>query len=112
MIKSHLMEKKYVEKRNGGYYVAGTRVSLDSIVYSFREGTSPESIRYSFSVLALEEVYGAIAFYLRNQKKIDKYLVESEIKFEKEAAERRKEFRKANPDLYRLLKEAKKVLAG
>lgn len=111
MLKSPLMEKKYVEKRNGGYYVAGTRVSLDSIVYAFRDGASPESIRYSFSVLTLEEVYGAIAFYLHNQKKIDKYLLEWEAKFEKEAADRRKEFRKANPDLYRRLQEAKKALA-
>ena len=27
---------EYIEKRNGGFYVAGTRVSLDSIVYSFK----------------------------------------------------------------------------
>ncbi len=111
MVKSRLMEKKYVEKRGGGYYVAGTRVSLDSIVYAFRNGASPEFIRQSFSVLTLEEVYGAIAFYLRNQKKIDKYLLESEIQFEKEAVVRRKEFRKENPDLYRRLQAAKKSLA-
>lgn len=105
------MKKEYVEKRGGGYYVAGTRVSLDSIVYSFRDGASPETIRSNFSVLTLEEVYGAITFYLHNQRKVDKYLLESEIKFEKEAAERRKEFRKANPDLYKRLQEAKKSLA-
>ncbi len=27
------MAKEYVEKRDGGYYIAGTRVSLDSIVF-------------------------------------------------------------------------------
>jgi len=105
------MKKEYVEKRGGGYYVAGTRVSLDSMVYAFRNGESPESIRSNFSVLTLEEVYGAIAYYLHNQKKVDKYLQESEIKFEKEAVERRKEFRKTNPDLYKRLQEAKKALA-
>jgi len=26
------MAKEYVEERNGGYYIAGTRISLDSIV--------------------------------------------------------------------------------
>ena len=36
---------EYIEQRSGGFYVAGTRVSLDSIVYSFRAGDSPETIR-------------------------------------------------------------------
>jgi uncharacterized protein (DUF433 family) len=106
-----LIKKDYVEKRGGGYYVTGTRVSLDSIVYEFRDGASPESIRWSYSVLTLEEVYGAIAYYLRNQKKIDKYLEESEIKFEKEAAERRREFRKANPELYKRLRAARRAMS-
>jgi uncharacterized protein (DUF433 family) len=54
---------EYVEQRNGGFYVAGTRVSLDSIVYSFNAGDSPETIRQNFSSLSLEQVYGAITFY-------------------------------------------------
>ena len=53
---------EYIEQRNGGFYVAGTRVSLDSIVYSFKAGDSPETIRQNFSSLSLEQVYGAIAF--------------------------------------------------
>jgi len=56
------MNKVYVEERDGGYWIAGTRVSLDSIVYAFRRGAAPESIRRSFPVLTLEEVYGAITF--------------------------------------------------
>ena len=39
------MHSEYIEQRNGGFYVAGTRVSLDSIVYSFKSGDSPETIR-------------------------------------------------------------------
>ena len=31
---------EYVELRDGGYYVAGTRVSLDAVVYAFRGGES------------------------------------------------------------------------
>ena len=104
------MKKEYVEKRGGGYYVAGTRVSLDSIVYSFRDGASPESIRYNFSVLTLEEVYGAIAYYLHNQKKIDKYLIDSEREFEKQAEQRKKELKRLSPDLYKRLKQ-KRVVA-
>lgn len=53
---------EYAELRNGGFYVAGSRISLDSIVYSFKTGDSAEIIRQNFSSLSLEQVYGAIAF--------------------------------------------------
>jgi len=75
--------KQYVEKREEGYWIAGKRISLDSIIYSFRRGQSPESIRRSFPLLTLEEIYGAIAFYLANQTEIDEYLVREESEFEK-----------------------------
>jgi uncharacterized protein (DUF433 family) len=58
------MTSEYVEMRNGGYYVAGTRISLDSVVYSFNDGQSPEGIREDFPSLKLSQIYGAIAFYL------------------------------------------------
>ena len=69
------MAKEYIEARDGNYYVAGTRISLDSIVHDFRRGESPESICQNFELLRLEEVYGAIAYYLANQAAIDAYLV-------------------------------------
>ena len=69
---------EYIEQRNGGFYVAGTRVSLDSIVYSFKGGDSPESIRQNFSSLTLEQVYGAITFYLAHQKEVDANIREGE----------------------------------
>ena len=34
----------YIEARYGGLYVAGTRVSLDSVVIRFQQGASPEKI--------------------------------------------------------------------
>ena len=74
------MSKEYVEQREGGYYVAGTRVSLDSLVHAFRQGESPETICQNFELLRLEEVYGAIAFYLANQVGIDEYLQRQEGK--------------------------------
>ena len=69
------MEKRYVEKRDEGYWVAGTRVSLDSIVLAFLEGLSPETIvTECFPVLTLEQVYGAITYYLAHRAEIDRYL--------------------------------------
>ena len=69
------MVGEHVEQREGIYYVQGTRISLDSIVYAFREGCSPESIREDFEGLTLPHVYGAIAFYLDHQSDIDDYLL-------------------------------------
>lgn len=73
------LEHPYVEYRDGVYRVAGTRVSLDSLVYRWREGLSPETIqRECFSTLTLAQVFGALAFYLDNQQRIDEYLLEME----------------------------------
>lgn len=69
------MAKDYIEQRDGNYYVTGTRVSLDSIVHAFRHGESPETICQNFELLRLEEVYGAIVYYLANQTDIDAYLI-------------------------------------
>ncbi len=76
------MPSEYIERRHGGYYVAGTRISLDSVVYSFNEGQSPEAIQEDFPSLKRSHIYGAIAFYLDHQAEIDKYLEETEREFE------------------------------
>jgi uncharacterized protein (DUF433 family) len=68
------MPKEYIEQRDGGYYIAGTRVSLDSSVYAFARGESPETICQNFEVLEREEVYRAIAYYLASQTTHDDYL--------------------------------------
>jgi uncharacterized protein (DUF433 family) len=74
---------EYVEQRNGGYYVAGTRVSLDSVVYGFLRGESPEGIADSFQALTVEQINGAIAFYLANRPMIDEYLRQQRIEYER-----------------------------
>ena len=67
--------KTYIEYRNDAYWVEGTRISLDSIAYAFQQGLSPETIVQSFPLLTLEQVYGAIAFYLGNRAEIDAYTI-------------------------------------
>jgi hypothetical protein len=32
------MEESYIEQHDGGYWIKGTRISLDSIVYQFNNG--------------------------------------------------------------------------
>jgi uncharacterized protein (DUF433 family) len=71
--------EEYVEQRESGYYIAGTRSSLDSIVYSCQNGASPEGILRSFLLIgSLEKVYGAITFYLANREAVEAYLSELE----------------------------------
>ena len=100
------MARDYIDKRDGGYYVAGTRVSLDSLVYAFLRGMAPETIAQSFPALSLEEVYGAIAFYLAHQTEIDMMLASTDRDFEA----LRKQTRDANPTLYKKLEEARQQL--
>lgn len=75
--------KQYVEQRDKGYWIEGTRISLDSVLYSFLNGDSPESIAQNFSLLSLEQVYGGITFYLANRELVDAYLAEGEVEFER-----------------------------
>lgn len=75
------MAKEYIEERDGNYYIAATRISLDSIVHAFRRGDSPETICQNFDLLRLEEVYGAVAYYLANQAGIDAYLIRQNEKW-------------------------------
>jgi uncharacterized protein (DUF433 family) len=65
----------------GNYYVAGTRISLDSIVHAFRRGESPETICQNFELLDLEQVYGAIAYYLAHKPEVDAYLIGQDQKW-------------------------------
>jgi len=76
------MAKDYIEERNGGHYVAGTRVCLDSIVECFNEGLSPEAILGEFETLTLAQVFGAITYYLENQPAIDVYRARQRQRFE------------------------------
>jgi uncharacterized protein (DUF433 family) len=99
---------EYVEQRNGGYYVAGTRISLDSIVYCFNAGESPETIRQNFSSLTLEQVYGAIAFYLAHQRQVDANIRDGEAEVSRSVPH----VREGRPELYARLETAREAPAG
>lgn len=93
----------YVEQRDGVYRIRDTRVSLDSVVYAFWNGQPAESIAQSFPTLRLEQVYGALAFYLSHAGEIDAYLRSRRADFDaaREAA------RQADPMFYQKLAAAR-----
>lgn len=72
------MPNEYIEKLDQVYRIKGTRVALDSIIYKFQQGRSPEAIQDSFPALSLSQVYAAIAYYLDHQAELDAYLAYNE----------------------------------
>src|SRR3989442_677457 len=102
------MASQYVENRDGGYWVASSRVSLDSIAYAFMDGQTAESIAQSFPTLRLEQVYGAIAYYLANRDTVDAYLARCRVDFETT----RQASRDRDPAFYQKLADAKKQASG
>lgn len=98
------MDKSYVENHAGAFRIAGTRISLDSVVYAFRDGQTPESIVRSFPLLTLEQVYGAIAYYLANRDEVDAYLEQGEAEYEA----LRQKSREADPAFYEKLAAARR----
>jgi uncharacterized protein (DUF433 family) len=82
-----MAEAEYVIFVDGDYYIRESRITLASIVYPFREGLSAETIREEFSDLRLDQVYGALAYYLANQQIVDAYLQAKDHQFGKLAAD-------------------------
>ena len=99
------MENQYVEKRGQGYWIVGTRVSLDSVVFAFLDGLSPETIASEcFPVLTLEQVFGAITYYLGHRIEIDEYLKDTDEQFES----LRQATRDADPQFHEKLMKARR----
>ena len=103
------METQYVEQREGGYWIAGTRISLDSIVYAFNRGAAPESIQRAFPLVSLEDIYGAITYYLAHIQEIDTYLEQGEAEFASQASAMNAKARVANPELFQRLEKARQA---
>jgi hypothetical protein len=70
------MVREFVKRRNGGFYPSASRVPLDFVVREFQQGESPEAIRSDFPTLSLEQVYGAIAFYLGHKDEVEETMAE------------------------------------
>jgi|SRR5580658_10008653 uncharacterized protein (DUF433 family) len=72
------MNREFVERRESGFYIVESRVPLDHVVREYQEGEPPEAIRSHYPTLSLEQVYGAIAFYLGNRTEVERAMAERE----------------------------------
>jgi len=54
--------------------VAGTRVTLLTLIDAFHEGATPEEVYQEYPSVSLPDVYAVIAFYLGRPDEVDAYL--------------------------------------
>ena len=79
MLSAPFSEPVPITKDDSGMIrINGTRVTLQTLVYAFRQGDSPEQIVESYPVLRLADVYMVIAYYLNRRDEVDAYVREQE----------------------------------
>ena len=61
---------------DGAIRVGGTRVTLDTVLDAYGNGSTPEGIVGQYPALTLADVYTAIGYYLRHRAAVDGYLAE------------------------------------
>jgi len=59
--------------------VSGTRITLDTVIYSFNEGATAEEIVYQYPTLKLADVYAIISYYLHQRQEVDEYLRQRQV---------------------------------
>lgn len=59
---------------DGVYRVAGTRVTLDTLVAAYQEGATPEEMVDQYPSIKLDHAYAVIGYYLRHREEVDAYL--------------------------------------
>lgn len=70
------------EDLGGAIRVGPTRVTLETVIYAYKSGESPEQIVEDFDTLQLADVYSVIGYYLRHQSEVDAFLREAEAEAE------------------------------
>jgi len=79
-----------VEQRHQGYYVAGTRISLDSVAWALKRGETIDEILTDLPALgSRQKLEAAIAFIETHPREIEEYLGDTARAWE--------EARKLNP---------------
>jgi uncharacterized protein (DUF433 family) len=77
---------------DGVVRVAGTRVTLDTIVGAFDAGATAEEIAQQYSSVPLADVYSVITYYLRHKSEVCAYLQRREEQAETVRAEVERRF--------------------
>jgi len=63
---------------DGVVRVGGTRVTIDTVIYAFREGATAEEIAQQYPSLSLADIYSVISYYLNKSNQVNLYLQKRE----------------------------------
>jgi uncharacterized protein (DUF433 family) len=92
---------RYIQNRDGNWYVSGSRVEVYSVIAAWNQGYSPEEVQSSFPVLSLVDIYGTILYYLEHRKQLDAFFRETDTQYHRLKAEAEA----ANPEFYATMRE-------
>lgn len=93
--------ERYVQQREGNWYVGASRVEVYSVIAAWQQGYSPEEVQSGFPTLSLAEVYGTILYYLEHKDELDAFFRETDERYRKLKAEAEA----ANPEFYSMMRE-------
>ena len=79
--------EKYVQYRDGAWYVGESGVQVYGVIALWQQGLSPEEIRISFPALTLNQVYGTILYYLEHRDAMDAFFSDQDALFDQRKAE-------------------------
>ena|ERR1017187_1568004 len=101
-----LPSNESVELRDGGYYVRGTRIGLDVLIWPLRRGEPPADLLRAFPSIGTQKMTGIISFIDQHPKAIEQYLQDQARLWE----EMTRQF-PMPPDMLRRLNEARSRVA-
>jgi uncharacterized protein (DUF433 family) len=70
---------EYIERRKNGFYIVGSRVPIDRIVWEYRNGEDPAAIQSHYPTLNLDQVNGAITFYRSHKDEVEQVIAERKL---------------------------------
>ena len=76
---------------DGVVRVAGTRVTLETVITAFSEGATSEEIAQQYPSLNLADIYAVIGYYLRHSEEVTAYLQQRKV--HADASQKRNELR-------------------
>lgn len=64
---------------DGVLRIAGTRVTLDTLVGAYEDGAIPEEIALEYDSVSLADIHAVISYYLRYREQVAMYLQERRL---------------------------------
>lgn len=80
-----------IREADGALRVGKTGVTVETVLWTFQQGSTPEDIVDQYPSLVLADVYEVIAYYLRHRDEVDAYLAERDRHYHQTMEQLRRE---------------------